>query len=137
MRIDAGLNDFADFSPLEKGSYSFIIKDPAEIIPVVDEKTDIGGAKFNIKFICEVASGKDAGKKVYLRKSNASKASRYFLKTFLEKVGVPIGQGGAFNSEDILGRQFKADVILRPWTDKTTGEAKTSADLDDKSILAV
>lgn len=134
MLIEAGLNDFEDFSPVAVGVYDFVIKEPVEIIPVVDEKTDIGGMMYNFIIRPEIVSGEQAGKKVRRQFSNKSKATRYFLRSFLEKVGVSIREGGGFTSEDLLGRKFRAAVGQRAGTGE---KANTMyADLDTESIIA-
>jgi len=136
MLIDAQLNDFEDFSPVPPGQYTFVVKEPAEVVPVVDEKTDIGGKLYNFIIRPEVVGGPQAGKKVRRQFSNKTKATRYFLRSFLEKVGVNIAAGGGFSSEDLLGRQFKAVVGERIGKDKEGNERKY-ADLDTESILPI
>lgn len=135
MLIDAQLNDFEDFGPVVPGIYEFIIKEPVEIVPSVDEKTDIGGKLFNFVVRPEIVGGEQAGKKVRRQFSNKSKATRYFLRSFLEKVGVSIREGGSFTSEDLLGRKFKAAVGQRAGTGENAG--KMYADLDTESIVAL
>jgi len=136
MLIPAGLNDFEDFSPLPVGNYGFIIKEPAEVVPNTSEKTDIGGNLYTFIVFAEVVEGPQAGKRVRRQSSNRSKASRYFLRTFLEKIGVNIQDGGGFASEDILGRQFKAAVSERVYKDKD-GNDKKAAELEVESIVAI
>ena len=136
MLIDAQLNDFEDFSPVQPGIYEFAIKEPVEVIPVVDEPTDIGGKCYNFVIRPEVVGGEQAGKKVRRQFSNKTKATRYFLRSFLEKVGVSIREGGSFTSEDLLGRKFKAAVGARIGKDKE-GNERTYADLDTESIVAL
>lgn len=136
MLIDAGLNDFEDFSPIPPDNYTFVIKDPVEVVPSADEKTDIGGKLFTFIIRPEVVGGKQAGKKVRRQFSNKSKATRYFLRSFLEKVGVPLRESGGFSSEDLLGRSFKASVGERIYNDKD-GNSKKAADIDTESIIAV
>ena len=135
MLIEAGLNDFEDFSPIPVGGYSFIIKEPVENMPVVDEATDIGGKQFIFIIKPEVVGGEHAGKKARIRLSNKSKASRYFLRSFLEKVGVPIQPKGGFSLEDLLGRQFKAQIGERMGTGENAG--KKYASLDTESVIAM
>jgi hypothetical protein len=135
MLIDAQLNDFEDFGPVKPGTYEFIIKEPVEVIPVVDEQTDIGGKCYNFIIRPELVGGEQAGKKVRRQFSNKSKATRYFLRSFLEKVGVNIQEGGRFTSEDLLGRKFRAAVGERMGTGENTG--KKYADLDTESIVAL
>ena len=136
MLIDAQLNDFEDFSPVPVGVYEFVIKRPVEVIPVTDAQTDIGGKCYTFIVRPEVVLGKSAGKEVRRQFSNKSRATRYFLRSFLEKVGVNIREGGSFTSEDLLGRKFKATVGERLYTDKD-GNQKKSADLDTESIVAL
>jgi len=136
MLIDAGLNDFEDFSPVPPGIYEFAIKEPVEVAPIVDEQTDIGGKAYNFVIRPEVVGGEQAGKKVRRQFSNKTKATRYFLRSFLEKVGVSIREGGSFTSEDLLGRRFRAAVGERIWKDKEGNERK-GADLDSESIVAI
>lgn len=135
MLIDAQLNDFEDFSPVAPGIYEFVIKDPVEVTPSLDEQTDIGGKLFNFIIRPEIVGGAQAGKKVRRQFSNKSKATRYFLRSFLEKVGVNIREGGSFTSEDLLGRKFKAMVGERAGTGENAG--KKYADLDTESIVAL
>ena len=136
MKIEAGLHDVADFSPLPAGEYEFIIKDPMDIVPVVDERSDIGGKVYNFVVYAEVASGEHAGKRVRRGFTNRSKATRYFLRTFLDRIGVSIEGSGSFNSEDLLGRRFKANVSERSYTDQNGNERK-AADLDVESIVGL
>lgn len=136
MKIEAGLNDFEDFSPLTPGEYTFAIKDPMEVVPSIDEKTDTGGKLFKFIIWPEVVGGEKAGKKVRRQLSNRSKASRYFLRTFIEKIGVSLAPEGGFNSENLLGRQFKASVSERMYQDKD-GNSKKAAEIDDNSIVAI
>jgi len=136
MRIEAGLNDFEDFSPLAPGNYSFVIKEPMEVIPESENKTDIGGKMFTFVIKPEVVGGDHAGKKCRRQFSNRSKGSRYFLRSFLEKLGIALQETGGFNSEDLLGKQFKAEVGERLYNDKE-GNQKKAADLDTESIVAL
>jgi len=135
MLIEAGLNDFEDFSPLPSGKYDFIIKEPAEVKPG-DDPTDIGGKMYTFVLFAEVVGGEQAGKRVRRQLSNRSKASRYFLRSFLEKIGVVVAGGGGFSTEDILGRQFSALVGERIYKDKD-GNDKKAAELDEGSIVAI
>ena len=135
-RIEAGLHDFEDFSPVAPGTYDFVIKEPMQVIPNVTEKTDIGGKMFQFVIYPEVVGGPLAGKKVRRQFSNRSKGSRYFMKSFMDKVGVAITKEGAFNSEELLGRQFKATVNERMYTDKE-GNSKKGSDLDSESVVAI
>jgi hypothetical protein len=135
MLLDAQLNDFEDFSPIAVGTYEFVIKEPMEVIPSVDEKTDIGGKKYTFIIRPEICGGEHAGKKIRRQLSNGSKASRYFLKSFLEKIGVKVNGSGQFNSEDVLGRRFKGTVVERPYT--KDGEAKKASDIETESIVAL
>ena len=135
-RIEAGLHDFEDFAPVTPGTYDFAIKEPMQVIPNVTEPTDIGGKMFTFIIMPEIIGGDLAGKKVRRQFSNRSKGSRYFMKSFLEKVGIKVSKEGAFNSEDLLGRQFKATVNERMYTDKE-GNSKKAADLDSESVVAI
>ena len=137
MLIDAGLNDFEDFSPVKPDVYEFVIKEPVEIMPIVDEQTDIGGRAYNFVIRPEIVGGEQAGKKVRRQFSNKTKATRYFLRSFLEKVGVTINTGGGFTSEDLLGRRFRAAVGERSYIDKNDGTTKKASDLDTESIVAI
>ena len=136
MKIEAGLNNFEDFSPIAPGAYTLTVKDPVDVIPSVDEKTDIGGKLYKFVMWPEVVGGPMAGKKCRRQLSNRTKASRYFLRTFLKKIGVKLTGEGGFNSEDILGRQFKCNISERIYKDKD-GKDKKAADIDDNSIVAV
>lgn len=135
MLIDARLDDFEDFAPVPPNTYEFIIKEPVEVKPL-PEPTDIGGKAYDFVIKPEIVGGDQAGKKVRRQFSNRSKATRYFLKSFLEKVGVSIKDGGSFTSEDLLGRKFQATVGERVGT---TGDSigKKFADLDSESIVAL
>lgn len=136
MRIEAGLNDYADYSPIPPGTYEFVIKDPLVSIPVLDSKTDIGGNQYKFELTLEIVGGEQAGKKVFRRFTNKSKGSRYFLRSFLEKVGASIGEKGGFSSEDLLGKRFKAAVNDRLYKDDAGNEKKAS-DLDTESVVAL
>ena len=68
-------------------------------------------------------------------KPNKSKASRYFLKSFLEKIGVNIQPTGGFSSEDILGRNFRASV--GEVIGKGENEGKKYANLETESAIAL
>lgn len=136
MKIEAGLQDFEDFSPVAPGAYTLTIKKPIEVIPSVDEKTDIGGKLYQFVIRPEIVGGPSAGKGLRRQLSNRSKASRYFLRTFLEKIGVSLSKEGGFNTEDLLGRQFKANVGERAYVDKE-GNTKKAAEIDDNSIVAI
>ena len=133
--IEAGLHDFTDFSPFKPDVYEFIIKDPMQVEPVVDQKTDIGGKCFNFILYPEVVGGEYAGRKVRRQFGNGSKGSRYFMKSFFEKIGVPMTKEGAFNSEDLLGKKFKAGVAQRGYNDQQ-GNPKVANDLDTESAVA-
>ena len=135
MLIDGQLNDFEDFGPVKPGTYEFIIKEPVEVTPIVDEQTDIGGKMYNFIIRPELVGGEQAGKKVRRQFSNKSKATRYFLRSFLEKVGVNIQDGGKFSTEDLLGRRFRATVGERLGTGDSVG--KKYADLDTESVVAI
>lgn len=134
MLIPGGLNDFADFSPVAVGVYDFVIRKPMEVNPAHDEKTDIGGKKFTFVIWPEIVGGPCAGKEVRRQFSNGSKGSRYFLKSFLEKIGVNITKEGAFSSEEALGKKFRAAVNERIYKDND-GNEKKAADLDTESIV--
>jgi len=136
MRIEAGLHDVADFSPIPPGEYEFIIKEPLEIVPILDERTDIGTKAYNFTVFAEIVGGEQAGKRVRRGFTNRTKATRYFLKTFLEKIGVKVESDGSFVSEDLLGRRFKAHVTERMYTDQNGNERK-AADLDVESIIGL
>lgn len=135
-RIEAGLHDFTDFSPFKPDVYEFIIKEPMLVEPVVDQKTDIGGKCFNFILYPEVVGGEYASRKVRRQFSNNSKGSRYFMKSFFEKIGVAITKEGAFNSEDLLGRKFKAAIGQRSYND-AQGNPKVANDLDTESAVAM
>jgi len=135
-RIEAGLHDFEDFSPIPSATYEFIIKEPMLVEPVVDKTTDIGGKTFNFILYPEVIGGEKAGRKIRRQFSNGSKGSRYFMKSFLEKIGVAVTKEGAFNSEDVLGRRFKAAVGERMYNDQQ-GNSKKANDLDTESAVAI
>ena len=134
MRLEAGLHDVEDFSPVKPGTYDFVIKDPMECVPVVDQKTDIGGKCWNFVIRPEVLGGELAGKKVRRQFGNRSKGSRYFLKSFLERIGVAVSKEGAFTSEDLLGKRFRATVGERLGKDKD-GNERMYADLDTESVI--
>jgi len=136
MLIDGGLNDFADFSPVPVGVYDFVIKKPMDVTPEHDKQTDIGGKLFTFVIWPEILGGENAGKEVRRQFSNNSKGSRYFLKSFLEKIGVAITKEGAFNNSDLLGKKFRAAVNERIWEDKD-GNKKKGSDLDTESIIKV
>jgi len=135
MLIDAGLNDFEDFAPVPPGTYIFVIKEPVETKSLT-EKTDIGGPSYDFIIRPEIEGGEQAGKKVRRQFSNKSKATRYFLRSFLLKVGVNINEGGRFTSEDLLGRRFTAVVGERMGTEGASA-GKKFADLDSESVLAL
>lgn len=134
MLIDGGLNDFADFSPVAVGVYDFVIKKPMDVVPNRDKQTDIGGKLFTFVIWPEIVGGDNAGKEVRRQFSNGSKGSRYFLKSFLEKIGVAITKEGAFNSTEIMGKTFRAAVNERMYKDGD-GNQKKAADLDTESII--
>jgi len=136
MLIEAQLNDFEDFSPVKPGTYEFVIKEPVEVIPSVDEKTDIGGRLYTFIIRPEIVGGEQAGKKIRRQLSNRSKASRYFLRSFLGKVGVNIREGGQFTSEDLMGRRFRAAVNERIVKEGERAGQKFP-DLDTESIVAL
>lgn len=136
MLIEGGLNDFEDFSPVPPGKYEFVIKEPVKVEKVEGEQTDIGGQLYKFTILPEVVGGDSAGKKVPRKLTNRSKASRYFLRTFLEKIGVSITAGGGFATEDVLGRRFSASVGERTYKDQD-GNEKKAAELDEGSIVAI
>lgn len=136
MLIDAQLNDYEDFSNIPPASYEFIIKEPVESNPL-PEPTDIGGKAFQFIIRPEVVGGEQAGKKLRKTATNKSKASRYFLRSFLEKIGVNIQEGGGFTTEDLLGRRFRGTVGERLGKVGTESEGKKYADLDTESIVAL
>ena len=135
MLIEAGLNDYEDFTPVAPGKYNFIIKEPVEI-KNGEEPTDIGGKLYTFIIFAEVVGGEEAGKRVRRQLSNRSKASRYFLRTFLEKIGVQVSPAGGFSTEEVLGRQFSAVVSERMYKDKD-GNEKKAAELEEGSIVAI
>ncbi len=134
MRVEGGLHDVADLTPIKPSNYEFVFKTPLEINPDVNEKTDIGGRLYTFIAWPEVATGPEAGKKARRQFNNKTKGSRYYLKRFLEMIGITIGSDGSFNSDTLLGKRFKADIIERPYIDKNTGEAKKASDLVVDSI---
>ena len=134
MLLEAGLNDFEDYSPVKPDKYNFVIKKPAEVIPS-DDKTDIGGKCVTIVIRPEIVGGEQAGKEVRRQFSNKSKGARYFLKSFLEKIGVPVTKEGGFATEDLLGRQFSAQVKDRSYVQD--GIEKKASDLDSESALGI
>jgi len=137
MLIDAQLHDFEDFSPVPPAIYTFAIKTPMEIVPLVNEKTDIGGSAFTFIIRPEIVGGEQGGKTVRRQFSNKTKATRYFLKSFLDKIGVNISGSGQFTSENLLGRQFKGAVTERSYLDKNDGSTKKASDIDTESIVAL
>lgn len=134
MKFEAGLHDFEDFAPIPANTYDFVIKEPLDVTEEKGKKTDIGGKTFKFVQFIEVASGEFAGKRVRRQFSNASKGSRYFMKSFLEKIGVAISKEGAFSSEDLLGKRFKATTSIRSY--EKDGAPKTAAEVDTESIIA-
>lgn len=136
MKFEAGLHDFADFTPIPPNPYEFVIKEPMEATEAKGEQTDIGGKQFTFVLYCEVATGEFAGKRVRRQFSNKSKGARYFMKSFMEKIGVAVSKEGAFASEDFLGKRFKANVGERMYDDKE-GNKKKAADLDTESAVAL
>ena len=135
MLIEAGLNDFEDFAPVPQGQYEFVIKEPVEVKPG-DEQTDIGGKLYTFIIKPEIVGGEQSGKQVRRQFTNKTKATRYFLRSFLEKIGINISAGGGWSTEDLLGRRFKASVGERIYKDKDGNEKKT-ADLDTESAVAI
>jgi len=136
MKFEAGLHDFADFTPVPPAEYEFVIKEPMEAKEVKGEQTDIGGKQFTFVIFCEIAKGDMAGKRVRRQFSNKSKGARYFMKSFMEKLGIPVSKEGSFSSEDFLGRRFKATVGERMYDD-AQGNKKKAADLDTESAVAI
>ena len=136
MRIESGLHDFTDFSPIPPANYEFIIKEPMEVKPGAGETTDIGGKVFTFIIMPEIVGGEHAGRKIRRQFANKSKGARYFMKSFLEKIGVAITKEGAFNTEDLLGRRFKAAVGERMYTDEG-GNSKKANDLDTESAVGL
>lgn len=137
MLLPAGLNDVADYSPVPVGNYEFVIKEPMEITPDKDgAKSDINLAIYKLVINPEIAKGEHAGKKVRRMFTTKSKGTRYWLKSFMEKLGVSVTKEGQFNSEDLLGRRFTANVGERGYTD-AEGAAKKASDLDTESVKAL
>lgn len=136
MLLDAGLHDVADFTPIPPNNYDFVIKKPMEVKPVSGEKTDIGGNKFTFIIYPEILGGEMGGKEVRRQFSNGSKGSRYFLKSFLTKIGVNVTKEGAFASEDLLGKRFRAAVGERAYKDQQ-GKEKMAADLDSETAIII
>lgn len=138
MRLEAGLNDVADFSPIPDGLYDFIIKQPLEVVPEEgDIRTDIGGKLYVFYVRPEIESGEHAGRELRTRFSNRTKGSRYYFKSFLEKIGVSVDETGGFATEDLLGRRFRAPIVQRPYEDKTTGQQKTISDIDTEAAVSL
>ena len=137
MLIEAGLDDFEDFSPLPVGVYNFIVKEPLEVQASAGEVNDIGGKLYTFIIRPEVMGGDHAGKKVRRQLTNKTKATRYFLRTFLEKIGVEVSRGGGFSTEAVLGKQFEAAVRERKYKDRETGDEKVATDFDYNSIVAI
>ena len=135
MKFEAGLHDFEDFSPVPANQYDFLIREPMEITEDKAKKTDIGGKVFKFVQFLEISSGEFAGKRVRRQFSNATKGSRYFMKSFLEKIGVEISKTGSFSSEDLLGKKFKGTTSIRSY--EKDGAPKTAAELDTESIVAL
>lgn len=137
MLLQAGLNDVADFSPVPVGNYEFAIKEPMEITPdPAGTKSDINLPIFKLVINPEISKGEHVGKKVRRMFTTKSKGTRYWLKSFMEKLGVAVTKEGTFNSEDLLGRRFKANVGERGYTD-AEGTAKKASDLDTESVIAL
>ena len=136
MLIEGGLHDFTDFSPIKSDVYEFVIRKPMDVIPEHDKKTDIGGKFFKFVIWPEIIGGESAGKEVRRQFSNNSKGSRYYLKSFLEKIGVNITKEGAFSSEELLGKKFRCAVGERSWKDDD-GSTKKGNDLDTESAVKI
>ena len=136
MLIEAGLNDFEDFTPVPQGTYEFVIKEPVEVVSNADDKTDIGGKLYTFIIRSEIVGGEQAGKTVRRQFTNKTKATRYFLRSFLGKVGINISSGGGWSTEDLLGRRFRASVGERIYKDRD-GNEKKAADLDTESTVAI
>jgi len=136
VKFEAGLHDFSDFALLPSAEYEFVIKEPLEVTELKGQKTDISGKEYTFVLWAEVTVGEYAGKKVRRQFSNRSKGARYFMKSFMERLGISITKDGAFNSEDFLGRRFKATVGERAYTDQQ-GQEKKANDLDTESTIAL
>lgn len=136
MKFEAGLHDFADFSPVPPAEYEFLIREPMDITEAKGQKTDIGGKQYTFVLWCEIATGELAGKRVRRQFSNKSKGARYFMKSFMERISIPISSEGAFSSEDFLGKRFKATVGERIYEDDQ-GNKKKGNDLDTESAIAL
>ena len=136
MKIEGGLHDFTDISPIPPAEYELLIKDPIEVKKIEGESTDIGGTQYTFVLFVEVATGAFAGKRIRRQFSNKSKGSRYFMKSFMEKLGIAISKDGAFSSEDFLGRRFNATVGERMYKDKDNNEKKAN-ELDTESTKAL
>ncbi|RLC39540.1 MAG: hypothetical protein DRH51_06945 [Candidatus Coatesbacteria bacterium] len=134
MKVEAGLNNFEDYSPLPPGKYTFAIKEVPEVETIPDEQTDIGGRSYRITVVCEVVEGEHSGKTVRRTFVNRTKGTRYFLHTFLVCLGVPIDETGAFRTEDLVGKKFSAVVSERGYTDANGNERK-AADLNVESVV--
>lgn len=137
MLVPSGLHDVADFSPVPVGNYEFVIKEPMEITPdPTGVKSDIGLPIYKLIINPEIVKGEHVSKKVRRMFTTKSKGTRYWLKSFMEKLGVSITKEGKFNSEDLLGRRFTANVGERGYTD-AEGTAKKASDLDTESVKSL
>jgi hypothetical protein len=130
MLLDANLNDFEDFGPIPAGKYSFTIKTPAEVTSNAGEKNDIGGQLFKIIFYPEIVGGEQSGKRCRVSFSNQSKGNRYFLKSFMEKIGVTITGSGAFNSDDLMGKTFNAAITITMGKGEKAGTKYSNMDTE-------
>lgn len=76
------------------------------------------------------------GKFWYIMGPKAKEASRARLKSLIEACGLNVDQQGGFDDQDLLNRQFVADIVNEPYekTDPITGSSitKTAARIQNE-----
>jgi hypothetical protein len=135
MLLDASLNDFENYGPIPADKYEWIIRKMPEVVINPNEKTDINTTMFSLLFYPEVSTGEMKGKECRVSFMNKTKGNRYFLKSFLEKIGVPVSSNGSFDSNDMLGKQFTAAIVITEG--KGTNAGKKYSNMDTESAVAI
>ncbi len=126
MKIQAQLNDVADFTPLSEGLHKFQIEETPEV-----QRNDDGTLAVVVRAVC--IDEQEKGKIVRRRFSAATPGSRYYLKAFLTALGVSIDADGSFETSNLIGKKFQAIVKHREYIN-TRGEQSIAADIVENTV---
>lgn len=119
-QINAGLNDVeawgGEIVQLPPGSYQFVVK-AADIEEKADES---GKPKSTLIVSAEVLSGAFAGKQVksWFTLDFTKDTPRKRLKSLVLATGIPVDSAGGFDTTNLIGCKFNADVVVSSYEGK-------------------